>query len=124
MISIKFPKKNSLFNPDWRENFRDPPKNLVLKLQTAISKTIQVRQTIYTAFKRGASGLSNQFLNCRAEFKFFARVVSLTAFQHVLKHAVVTLTQSCPQWYKVATEENMKNGNFAHSFFYVLVPFL
>ena len=47
----------------------------------------------------------------------FARVVSLHAFQHVSKHAMVTLTQSCPQWYKVATEENRKNGNFARSFF-------
>ena len=48
----------------------------------------------------------------------FARLVSLTAFQHVSKHAIATLTQSCPQWYKVATKENRKNGNFALIVFY------
>ena len=52
-----------------------------------------------------------------------ARIVSLTAFQHISKHSMVTLTQSCPQWYKVATEENRKNGNFAQSFFYFWVSF-
>ena len=36
-------KKNQLssdFNPEWSLNFRDPPKNLVLKLQTAISPKV------------------------------------------------------------------------------------
>ena len=44
----------------------DPSKNRVLKLQTAISQTTQVWQTIYRAFERGESGLSNWFLNCWA----------------------------------------------------------
>ena len=36
----------------------------------------------------------------------FARLVSLTAFQHVSKHATATLTQSCPdiKWEKVSTQ--------------------
>ena len=78
---------------------------------------------IYTAFERGALGLSNQFLNCwawgplarapcaqsflrqvlrwraasphwlRTLRQNFARVVSLLAFQHVSKHAGAALTQ-------------------------------
>ena len=38
----------------------------------------------------------------------FARVISLGAFQLVSKNAMAALTQSCPQWYKVATQENRK----------------
>ena len=65
-----------------------------------ISKTIRVRQTIYTAFKRRASGLSDQFLNCWAGdplarapcAQSFLRVVSLTAVQLVSKHARAPLT--------------------------------
>ena len=68
---------------------------------------------IYTAFERGASGLSNQFSNCwagsflrevlrwraasphwllRTLPQNFARVVSLAAVQLVLKHARASLT--------------------------------
>ena len=46
----------------------------------------------------------------------------LTAFQHVSKHAGVSLNESCPQWDEKATQENRKNGNFA-LFFDFLVPF-
>ena len=52
----------------------------------------------------------------------FARVVSLTAFQHVSKHAMLTLTQSCLQWYKVATEENKKKRKFCAVFFSFFGP--
>ena len=57
-------------------------------LNRNISKTIQVPQTIYTAFKR-ASG-PHWFRTLRQKF---ARVVSLLAFQHVSKHSEATLTQ-------------------------------
>ena len=48
---------------------------------------------------------------------------SLIAFQHVSKHARVTLNQSLHQWDKVATQENWKNRSFALTFFDFLVPF-
>ena len=43
----------------------------------------------------------------------FARVVSLAAVQLVSKHARAPLTYFCTQYYKVATQENRKIGNFA-----------
>ena len=49
----------------------------------------------------------------------FARVVSLIAFQHVSKHARVSLTQSWYQWEKRARNENRKNGKSALNFFLI-----
>ena len=46
----------------------------------------------------------------------FARLVLLTTFQRVWKHARATLTQSWYQWDRVAINENWKNGNFALNF--------
>ena len=95
------------FNPEWRRNFRNSSKNMVLKLLTGISQTIQVRQTIFSAFERRQLSLSFRFLNCwvwgplarrhdacknsphwlQTLRQNFARSVSLTAFQNVSKHA-------------------------------------
>ena len=79
-------------------------------------KYIQVRQTIFSAFERRQSGHSFWFFNCwdglQTLRQNFARVVSLAALNLVSKQARAPLTQSCPRWYKVATQENRNNGNF------------
>ena len=104
---------------------------------------------MYTAFERGASGLSNQFLNCWARGPLarapcaqsflrevlrwsaasphwlwtlrqnFARVVSLLAFQHVSKHSEVALTQCGHQWVKRARNQKWENGKSAVIFFWI-----
>ena len=111
-----------IINPEWRLNFRDPSKNLLPKLQTAISPKVfksdnqflarskEVNQGFHLIFKLLGCGLRTMRQN-------FARLVFLIAFQHVSKHDEVSVNQSCPQWDKVATKENRKNGNFAVNFF-------
>ena len=52
----------------------------------------------------------------------FARVVSVIAFQHVLKHTGPALTQCWYQWDKRATNKNWKNGKSALNFFHFFGP--
>ena len=128
-------------------------KSVASTLNRNISLTIQVRKTIYTAFERGASELSNQFLNCwaggplarapcaqsflrevlrwraasphwlRTLRQNFARVVSLLAFQHVSKPSEAALTKCWHQWVKRARNQKWENGKSAVIFFEFFVSF-
>ena len=91
-------------NPQYLHNYSSPTNDLY----SVRKKSIRAFKLIFKLLGWG------HWL--RTLHQNFARVVSLTAFQRVSIHAMVTLTQSCPQWFKVATEENRKNEIFAQFF--------
>ena len=75
-----------------RRNFRIHPKIRCLNFKPRYLLNYSSRQRIYSAFERRQS--SPHWT--RTLLQNFARLVSLTAFQHVAKDARATLTQSCP----------------------------